>query len=169
MVRREQAGGAGAGGARQVVQSKLWPANCRLLDPDEAATAAGLDGAHALLVIGFESSDLPQGEFMRQAVAIARDAGGTVDDDSIIISDEPGRTTGREGSVGAWRDSFINAPYQRNISTGLGLVEDTLETAGHWAPRPRPAPAGRRAVRPRGPACSPSGSTASISASGWKR
>ena len=138
---------AGAEGARQVVQSKLWPANCRLLDPDEAATAAGLDGAHALLVIGFESSDLPQGEFMRQAVAIARDAGGTGDDDSIIISDEPGRATGREGSVGAWRDSFINAPYQRNISTGLGLVEDTLETAVTWDQWPRLDAAVRQAIQ----------------------
>lgn len=138
---------AGAEGARQVVQSKLWPANCRLLDPGEAATAAGLDGAHALLVIGFESSDLPQGEFMRQAVAIAKDAGGTVDDDSIIISDEPGRATGREGSVGAWRDSFINAPYQRNISTGLGLVEDTLETAVTWDQWPRLDAAVRQAIQ----------------------
>ena len=138
---------AGAEGARQVVQSKLWPANCRLLDPGEAATAAGLDGAQALLVIGFESSDVPQGEFMRQAVAIARDAGGTVDDASIIISDEPGRATGREGSVGAWRDTFINAPYERNITTGLGLVEDTLETAVTWDQWPRLDEAVRQAIQ----------------------
>ena len=138
---------AGSEGARQVVQSKLWPANCRLLDPGEAATAAGLDGAQALLVIGFESSDVPQGDFMRQAVAIARDAGGKVDDDSIIISDEPGRATGREGSVGAWRDSFINAPYQRNITTGLGLVEDTLETAVTWDQWPKLDAAVREAIQ----------------------
>ncbi|MCS5658532.1 MAG: FAD-binding oxidoreductase, partial [Dehalococcoidia bacterium] len=107
----------------------------------------GLDGAQALLVIGFESSDVPQGDFMRQAVAIARDAGGKVDDDNIIISDEPGRATGREGSVGAWRDSFINAPYQRNITTGLGLVEDTLETAVTWDQWPKLDAAVREAIQ----------------------
>ena len=123
---------AGAEGVRQVVQAKLWPANCRLLDPGEAASAAGMDGEDALLVIGFESAEVPQGELMRQAIGIARDAGGTVDEDGILISDEAGRGTSRQGSVGAWRDSFLRAPYQRNVTTGLGLVEETVETAVTW-------------------------------------
>ncbi len=69
---------------------------------------------------------------MRQAIAIASDAGGTVDEDGILVSDEPGRATGRQGSVGSWRDSFLRAPYQRNVTTGLGLVEETVETAVTW-------------------------------------
>ena len=51
---------AGAEAARRIVQTKLWPANCRLLDPVEAAAAAGMDGTVALLVLGFESAEVPQ-------------------------------------------------------------------------------------------------------------
>ncbi len=67
---------AGYDATRQVVQAKLWPANLRLLDPVEAQRAAGLDGKRALLIIGFESADVPQGPFIQAAVKIARGAGG---------------------------------------------------------------------------------------------
>ncbi|MDP7201694.1 MAG: FAD-binding oxidoreductase [Dehalococcoidia bacterium] len=123
---------AGAEVARHIVQAKLWPANCRLLDPGEAANAAGLDGTRALLVLGFESAELPQGPFLHEAVGIARACGGTVDDEGIKISDAPGGNTGRQGSVGAWRDSFLWAPYHRNATMGLGLVAETVETAITW-------------------------------------
>ena len=130
---------AGSEGARRVVQAKLWPANCRLLDPDEAQAAAGMDGSRALLILGFESDELPQDENIRQAVAIARNAGGTIAEEDIRISapsdsggDSPGGETGRQGAVGAWRNAFLGAPYQRNITTGLGLVAETLETAITW-------------------------------------
>ena len=77
--------------ARRVVQAKLWPANCRLLDPGEAATAAGMDGTSALLILGFESDQLPQDDNIRQAVAIARDAGGAIDEADIRISSPDNR------------------------------------------------------------------------------
>ena len=127
---------AGAEAARRIVQTKLWPANCRLLDPVEAAVAAGMDGTAALLVLGFESAEVPQGEFIRHAVDIARDAGGTIDDTSIRVSDgsknSSGSDTGRQGSVGAWRNSFLNAPYVKNHQAGLGFVTETMETAVTW-------------------------------------
>jgi alkyldihydroxyacetonephosphate synthase len=127
---------AGADAARQVVQTKLWPGNCRLLDPVEAAAAAGMDGNHALLLLGFESAEVPQDEFIQHAVRIARDAGGTISDADIKISDSSGsRTqgeTGRQGAVGAWRDSFLNAPYMKNHQAGLGFVTETMETAVTW-------------------------------------
>ncbi len=121
--------------ARHIVQAKLWPANCRVLDPGEAANAAGLDGKQALLVLGFESADVPQGDLMRQAIAIARDCGGSVEEDAIMVSDSQSETAsgaGRQGAVGNWRDSFIRAPYNRNMTMGLGLAGDTLETAITW-------------------------------------
>ena len=118
--------------ARHIVQAKLWPANCRVLDPGEAATAAGLDGKQALLVLGFESAELPQGDLMRAAIGIARDAGGVVDEDAIKISDARRSDAGRQGAVGNWRDSFLRAPYLRNITVGLGLVGETVETAVTW-------------------------------------
>ena len=70
-------------GVRHVVQAKLWPANLRVLDPAEAKRAAGLDGEQALLIIGFESAEVSQRANIAEAVAIARAAGGHVDDDQI--------------------------------------------------------------------------------------
>ena len=90
---------AGWNAARRIVQAKLWPANCRLLDPGEAGAAAGLDGAESLLVIGFESAEVPQAEFIREAVTIARDAGGQVDEDKHpgIRRDRPSHRPPRGG------------------------------------------------------------------------
>ncbi|TNF84862.1 MAG: FAD-binding oxidoreductase [Gammaproteobacteria bacterium] len=121
---------SGADATRQVVQAKLWPANLRLLDPAEAQLSAGLDGTQSLLIIGFESADLPQGEYIRQAVEIARQAGGQVADEAILISDGDGKATGREGAVGAWRQSFIGV--NAGVMSGLGLLSDTFETSTTW-------------------------------------
>lgn len=121
---------AGAEATRHIVQAKLWPANLRLLDAAEAAQSAGLDGKQSLLVIGFESADVPQGPPIREAVAIARQAGGAVEDDAIRIDDGSGRATGRGGAVGAWRDSFIGV--NAGLTNGLGLLSDTFETAITW-------------------------------------
>ncbi len=123
---------AGWTAARQVVQAKLWPANCRLLDPAEAASAAGLDGRQALLILGFESAEVPQDALLREAVALGRHAGGRVDESAIRVSDGVDEEAGRQGAVGAWRNSFVRAPYQRNLTVGLGLVSDTFETSITW-------------------------------------
>jgi alkyldihydroxyacetonephosphate synthase len=114
---------------RQLVQAKLWPANLRLLDPAEAGRAAGLDGNQALLIVGFESSELSQRDNMPDAVGIARACGGRIDDDDIVIADG-GEPTGRGGAVGAWRDAFIGV--RPGVETSLGLVADTFETAITW-------------------------------------
>ncbi len=115
---------------RHIVQAKLWPANLRLLDPAEAGRAAGLDGKQTLLIIGFESSDVPQDSFITLAVEIAREFGGQINDDEINISDGSGNTTGREGAVGNWRSSFIGV--NAGMTNGLGLIGDTFETAITW-------------------------------------
>src|SRR5437870_11337982 len=47
----------GAAAARAIAQAGLYPANCRLLDPGEAATAGAGDGTAAVLLIAFESAD----------------------------------------------------------------------------------------------------------------
>ena len=116
-------------GTRQIVQAKLWPANLRLLDPELCRVSADMDGTQALLIIGFESAELPQEWPMRSAVEIARGAGGQVDDSEILFSDSA-RPTGRTRAVGAWRDAFI--PKGGDLSAGLGLVSDTVETAITW-------------------------------------
>jgi alkyldihydroxyacetonephosphate synthase len=121
---------AGADATRQIAQAKLWPANLRLLDPAEAAQSAGLNGTEALLIIGFESAEVPQGALVREAVTIARAAGGRIDDDAIRVDDGSGEATGREGAVGAWRQSFIGV--NAGLTNGLGLLSDTFETAITW-------------------------------------
>ena len=89
-----------------------------------------MDGTQALLIIGFESAELPQEWPMRAVVGIARDFSGAIDESDIIIVDGTGEPTGRQGAVGAWRDAFI--PRGRGLSAGLGMVEGTFETAITW-------------------------------------
>ena len=120
----------GCDAVRAIVQAKLWPANLRILDADEAKYAAGMDGRHALLIIGFESADVPQGDNMRAAVALARDHGGLVDDSEVLVDDGSGAPTGRGGAVGAWRNAFVGA--NAGLTNGLGLLTDTFETAVTW-------------------------------------
>ncbi len=124
----------GSEAVRRIVQSGLTPANLRLLDPAEAGRAAGLDGAQALLMLGFESAEIPQGDWMAQAVSIAREAGGQVDDAEIVVDDGSGRPTGRGGALGAWRESFVGvgSGIGTGVETGLGMVADTFESAVTW-------------------------------------
>ncbi len=121
---------AGGQAVRCIVQSKLWPANLRLLDPVEAAQSAGLDGQQALLIIGFESADIPQAQPMREAVELARECGGLIEDEHIRIDDGSGEATGRGGAVGAWRDAFIGV--NAGATAGLGMLAETFETSITW-------------------------------------
>ena len=120
----------GAEAVRQIVQAKLWPANLRLLEPVEARQSAGVKDGSALLIVGFESADATQAANIRAAAAIARGAGGRIDDEAIRIDDGKGRATGREGAVGAWRNAFIGV--NAGLTNGLGLLSDTFETAITW-------------------------------------
>ncbi len=121
---------AGTTAARHIVQLKLWPANLRILDPVEAANNAGLDGRQSILIVGFESAELSQRDNMRDVVAVAREFGGAVDDDAILIDDGTGTPTGRDGAVGAWRNAFVGV--NGGAMVGLGLLWDTFETAITW-------------------------------------
>jgi alkyldihydroxyacetonephosphate synthase len=112
-----------------IVQAKLWPANLRILDPAEASWGAGLDGSQSLVIIGFESADLPQDGPVAAAVDLARAEGGIIDDADVRVSDSAA-PTGRAGAVGGWRDRFIG--FDLNTSIGMGLIFDTFETAITW-------------------------------------
>jgi alkyldihydroxyacetonephosphate synthase len=115
---------------RRIVQAKLWPANLRLLDPELAQGAAGLDGGHSVLIVSFESGEISQAPFMDAAIEIARDAGGVIGDEEIAIDDGTGQATGRSGAAGAWRDAFI--PRGGTAAPGLGMIGGTFETAITW-------------------------------------
>lgn len=117
---------------RHIAQAKLWPANLRALDPELARTSAGMDGTEALLIVGFESAELSQRWNIEQAVAMARESGGIVADDEVLVDDGSGQATGRTGAVGAWRDAFTRGGGAGASAAGLGLIGGTFETAITW-------------------------------------
>ncbi len=119
---------------RRIAQAKLWPANLRLLDPDLARSSAGTGSGAALLIIGFESGELSQRSNIADALSIARDAGGVVDDAEVRVEDGSERPTGRGGAIGAWREAFIPGESGGGLGglAGLGVVAGTFETAVTW-------------------------------------
>ena len=121
---------SGVRAVRALSQSGLEPANCRLLDPGEAATSAGGSGSEAILVLGFESADHDLEPWMRRAAELCRDHGGVVPDEAIRTRTDEAAT--REGSAGTWRSSFIGAPYLRDALVSIGVLAETFETAITW-------------------------------------
>jgi alkyldihydroxyacetonephosphate synthase len=138
---------------REVVQARLTPANCRLLDANEAMlNEVAFDGSSVLL-LGFESTDsLPPIEAdLDRAVDIAESHGGRVsegpttedrttdadesgtgDDGASGTGDDDEDGDGEDGDSGEWRDSFVEAPYMFNSLVSMGVLVDTFETAVTW-------------------------------------
>jgi len=122
--------GSAVAAVRALSQSGLEPANCRLLDPGEAATSAGATGGFSILVLGFESADHALDAWISRAVELCRDHGGVVPDDALRTRTDAGAT--REGAAGAWRNAFIGAPYVRDALIAMGVFTETFETACTW-------------------------------------
>ena len=124
---------AGAAAVRALAQSGLWPSNCRLLDPGEAAlTGAAAQGA--LLVLGFESADHPVEPWMERALECCRDHGGSPSAPRFTDAEAAAEdgAAGRGGGAGAWRSAFVQAPYLRDTMIAGGIVSETFETAITW-------------------------------------
>jgi len=121
---------AGAAAARAIAQAGLYPSNCRLLDPGEAFTSGAGSGTEAVLLVAFESADHPLDAWMGRALECARDHGGRVPDGAgrTIATDEGAR----DGAAGAWRRTFLDAPYLRDALVRLGMISETFETAVTW-------------------------------------
>ncbi len=128
---------------RAISQSGLFPTNCRLLDAGEAALSAGVTDGTALLVLGFESADHPVDAWIDRAVELARDHGGALPEPPVITAPRPagqagvpeGRgaaPAGQDGAVGAWRNSFLRAPYTRDALIRMSVIVETFETACTW-------------------------------------
>ncbi len=114
---------AGAECVRAISQAGLHPSNCRLLDPGEARLTMAGDGSHALLVLGFESSDHPVEQAMARALELCAEHGGAASESS----DRPGRD-----AVSSWREAFLGAPYLRDVLVAMGVLSETFETAITW-------------------------------------
>ncbi len=145
----------GAEAVRALAQSGLNPANCRLIDPREARLTVAGDGSHALLVLGFESSDHPVDGALARALELCREHGGEVGDGrragAAVGSGGAGaggagagggRRVGGAGeagggdeggdAVGSWREAFLRAPYLRDVFVAMGVISETFETAITW-------------------------------------
>ena len=116
----------GAEAVRALAQSGLNPANCRLIDADEALGTGAGDGSASLLVLAFESADHAQDAKLSRAIELVRDHGGVVDQPAKPESQH------REGAAGAWRNAFLRAPFYREVLVPMGLIIDTFETAVTW-------------------------------------
>jgi alkyldihydroxyacetonephosphate synthase len=117
----------GAEAVRELAQSGLDPANCRLIDPLEARQTGAGDGSHALLVLGFESTGPEVGADLDAALAICRSHGGAWDQPSDAAAPARGA-----GAAGAWREAFLRMPYLRDLLLRLGILSDTFESAITW-------------------------------------
>lgn len=124
---------AGAAAVRELSQSGLDPANCRLLDPAEVAFTQAGSGEKALLVLGFESAHHQVAGDMEVALEVARAHGG---EPGEVRSQQPNGDGSPEaagdGAVGAWRSAFLAAPYLRDSLVSLGVLSETFETAITW-------------------------------------
>ncbi|MBU3673921.1 MAG: FAD-binding oxidoreductase [Solirubrobacteraceae bacterium] len=112
---------AGVEASRELAQSGLDPANCRLIDELEAQQTGSGDGSSALLVLGFESTDAPVEHDLARALEVCASHGGQWDEPS-----------GEAGAAGAWREAFLRMPYLRDMLVQLGVMADTFETAITW-------------------------------------
>jgi alkyldihydroxyacetonephosphate synthase len=114
----------GARAVRVLGQSGLHPANCRLLDPGEAALTGAAPEGMALLVLGFESADHPLDAWMERALECCRDHGGELP--------APPAVGERGEAEGAWREAFLQMPYLRDTMVAAGILVETFETAVTW-------------------------------------
>ncbi|MFF0063338.1 FAD-binding oxidoreductase [Streptomyces sp. NPDC005279] len=108
---------------RAIAQSGLHPANCRLLDPGEAALAGVARDGESVLVLGVESAHSPVGERLAELVTLARDHGGTP---------APASTDAEDAAAGTWRSAFLRMPYLRDALARMSVITETFETACTW-------------------------------------
>jgi alkyldihydroxyacetonephosphate synthase len=109
---------AGAEAIRAASQAGLYPSNLRLIDENEAMVNGVNEGEEALLVLAFESADHPVDAWMARALELVQDHGGRLHPDAAAAE--------------RWRTAFIRMPYNREILTPAGVINDTFETAITW-------------------------------------
>jgi alkyldihydroxyacetonephosphate synthase len=121
---------AAVAAVRELSQSGLQPANCRLLDPMEAmVNGVVLDGS-SVVVIGFESDSHSMRENLEQALKIVSRHQGRCEAGPQVREGDAERAG---DAAEAWRKSFLQGPYLQDALIRLGLVADTFETACTWS------------------------------------
>ena len=116
---------AAARALRAVSQAGLYPANCRILDPNEARNNGAGDGSFAVMVLAFESADHEVGPWHKRALELCADFGGKPEA-------AEGANATQEGAAGMWRNAFIRMPFAREKMVARAIIGDTFETAITW-------------------------------------
>jgi alkyldihydroxyacetonephosphate synthase len=109
----------GVAATRDLAQSGLQPANCRLLDALESMIGANVTDGSCRLLLSFESPDHDVSARLARAIEICQGHRGR--------PEEVGE------SAAQWRGTFLRAPYLRDGLARLGVVVETFETACTWA------------------------------------
>ena len=126
----------GADCVRAISQSGLNPANCRLIDPREARLTMAGDGEHALLVLGFESTDHSVDHALERALEICAEHGGEPlggrEQRARAAAPPSGAERAGGDAVSSWRNAFLAAPYLRDTFVAMGVLSETFETAITW-------------------------------------
>ncbi|RLV64514.1 Alkyldihydroxyacetonephosphate synthase AgpS [Streptomyces sp. CBMAI 2042] len=108
---------------RAIAQSGLHPANCRLLDPGEAALSGVAAEGGSVLVLGVESAHGPVEGRLAELVALAREHGGSPVEEASGDGDS---------AAGTWRSAFLRMPYLRDGLARMSVISETFETACTW-------------------------------------
>lgn len=112
---------------RELGQSGLNPANCRLLDSREALlNQVTFDGTH-VLILSFESHDSEQVFVMERALDICKAHKGECPTGPCY------RDTFNEQASDRWRSAFLDGPYMQSALLTMGVFADTFETAVLWS------------------------------------
>ena len=119
---------------RAVAQAGLLPLQLPAPRPGEALYNGAGDGTRtALLLIAFESADHALDAWLARAAECCRDhgrgaeGGGAGGSARRLAARRP-----RQGAAGAWRNAFIRMPYYRDAIAGMGVINETFETACTW-------------------------------------
>jgi len=113
---------AAARAVKTIAQAGLYPANCRILDPQEALNTGAADGTAAILVLAFESADHPLDTWIGRALECCADHGGS--------PESAGAADGhREGAAELWRDTFETAITWERFEAFHDAVKSATETA----------------------------------------
>jgi alkyldihydroxyacetonephosphate synthase len=125
---------AGAAAVRELSQSGLEPANCRLLEGREAMVTGAASDDRALLVLGFESADHELRAWMDRALAICAEGGGEWDAvrERGPAGEGGGGADAADDAAAGWRAAFLAAPYLRDTMICAGVFSETFETAITW-------------------------------------
>jgi len=120
-----------ADAVREIAQSGLYPANCRLLDPDQVLLSNSGDGTMSLLIVTFESAHHEMQPELIQALEICRASGGRTQGDSL--EKEVAEGTRQDGASGRWREWFIRAGHTRDAMIRMGIMNSTFESSIPWS------------------------------------